>query len=292
MSLQTSNKTGGFRDGLSKLSKIFSGIADWVKTQLKGLAAKVPEFFGLPGADSSETDTKTTAEDGKTKGEDGKNKDGSSDQKSPFDKLFQSIEDGVSKTVSAVKIDFSDLGGTIKNIFKAVGQGIANSLQSFLGGLISKGANSLFGLILGSIFPTKPAAGGASPLPPGFPKITMAATGGTIGPGQVTLVGEEGPELIVPSSMSTVFTAAQTGRMMTRSAKGASMGMAMPAAVPETKVIINNHTGAPTTASRRRGPDGGDIIDVVVGRVAENLARGGQVADAAALRFGLTPQGT
>ncbi|MCJ9428696.1 hypothetical protein [Kordiimonas marina] len=293
MSTHSLFSASGLSDVLAKMSKLFSGIADWAKAQLKGVTAKIPELLGLTGSDSSEADTKTTAKDAKNKG-----KDGSSEHKSPFDTLFKSIKDGVGDAVKKVKIDFNDLGGTIKNIFKAVGQSIASTLQNVLGNMISQGASSLFTGILGAIFPSAPAAAATSSavgqptLSSMLASVTTAATGGTIRPGQVTLVGEEGPELIVPNSMSTVLTAAQTGKMMARGAKGSAMGMAAPTAVPETKVIINNHSGGEAKASRRRGPDGGDIVDIVIGRVAQDLARGGQVADAASLRFGLTPQGT
>jgi hypothetical protein len=54
-------------------------------------------------------------------------------------------------------------------------------------------------------------------------------------------------------------------------------------------VQVNIDTqGQPATQSTRQGPDGSQIIDVIVGKVAANIAQGGQVHQAIQRTYGLS----
>lgn len=103
---------------------------------------------------------------------------------------------------------------------------------------------------LAKAFPGAFGGGGAVPLVPGF------AAGGRH-KGGLRIVGENGPELeatgpsmIYPNDML---------RSMGRAGGG-------------TIVQINNNTGQPAREERRQGPDGREIVRVIVG---EELTRGG-----------------
>ncbi|TNE60821.1 MAG: hypothetical protein EP335_17430 [Alphaproteobacteria bacterium] len=203
--------------------------------------------------------------------------------KSAAEKFWDQTVDSVKGATAQVKVDFANLGTSLKAIFKAVADGIAAAIRSKLGDLIKGGVGGIFDGITSMLFP-KPLT---SEKPMG------SASGGRIQPGRLNLVGERGPELLVPDDMATVVNAAATGRVMT-GLLAPAQAAPLPAKAPdraETKVIINNHSGMEARTTRRRGPDGGDIIDVLIGRVAENMARGGEIADAASLRFGLRAQG-
>jgi len=185
-----------------------------------------------------------------------------------FKELTDNLETSLSSATSNILEDFKKLGVNIKSIFKSVGDAVQKALSNTLKGLMNQALGVLKDIVI---------------------KALGLAGGGRVQGGEATLVGERGPELIVTDRPSTVMNAADTARALTQQ-PNQLRGGSLPA--PETKVIINNHSGQPAQTNRRRGSDGSDIIDVIVGRVAENMARGGEVADAASLRFGLNPVGT
>lgn len=97
------------------------------------------------------------------------------------------------------------------------------------------------------------------------------ASGGAVYPGQYYVVGERGPEVLVPNSAGTVIP------------NGAGGG----------GVVVNiiEAPGSGGQVARRQDPGGMDILDIFVekvkGAVAGDIARGGLVADSLQNTYGL-----
>lgn len=86
------------------------------------------------------------------------------------------------------------------------------------------------------------------------------ARGGPITAGKMYLVGEEGPELVVPSAAGSVLTASRTERLFQGAAEAAALARNGGGAAP---VVINN---APTTNNMSGGGgSGGSVFPVSVG---------------------------
>lgn len=90
------------------------------------------------------------------------------------------------------------------------------------------------------------------------------AGGGGVDAGKAYMVGEEGPELIVPGANGTVIPnfALQPPKL-----NG-------PAATNNVQVNVINNSGE-EVSQQKRSEGGVDVIDVVVGRVEASMARGG-----------------
>ncbi len=58
------------------------------------------------------------------------------------------------------------------------------------------------------------------------------------------------------------------------------------------QVIVNNYTGQPVQQSKSKGSDGGDIITLVLGKVAQDITGNGKVGQAIITTFGSVRQGT
>lgn len=85
------------------------------------------------------------------------------------------------------------------------------------------------------------------------------------------LMGEAGPEAIMPLSRD------RNGRL------GVSGG--------GTVVNIQNNTGAETSVERSQGPDGQEMVDVIIGQVAGSIASGGPPAQAIEQAYGIRRAG-
>lgn len=114
---------------------------------------------------------------------------------------FANLSDGVSTSVMEMVTGVGDGMETLRN---TVGNIINQIIKKFIEfAIVNKVINSLFGA--GGVFKTE-----------GFEKLpTMElASGGAMQPNQPTLVGERGPELIIPKSASVVKNAMNTRNMM------------------------------------------------------------------------------
>lgn len=95
------------------------------------------------------------------------------------------------------------------------------------------------------------------------------ANGGPITAGMPYLVGERGPELIVPSTSGKVLP--------NHALRGTGSDQ------PVNIKVVNN-TGTPATARQQRGPDG---IEIILDAVQDDIARGGKVASQMQQTYGL-----
>lgn len=100
----------------------------------------------------------------------------------------------------SIRLDFRDLGGSLKDSLANVGRGLLSSLKS-MGGDILQG-------LLGNLFGGSPAGGLFSSLLGGgfnIGSLLGFAGGGRVTPGSPVVVGERGPELIVPDRAATIM---------------------------------------------------------------------------------------
>ncbi len=122
----------------------------------------------------------------------------------------------VKETSAAIQTEFKQMSNSAsnefagmlldgQNVFSSLGQVAKNAFSRIAQDFLSSGISSLFGGLFG---------GGGGGLLGGIGKIFGFASGGTINPGQVALVGERGPELIRPSTSMNVSSAADTRRML------------------------------------------------------------------------------
>ena len=109
------------------------------------------------------------------------------------DKAGSLIETSLAKAITSGKDGFADLEKTaLAALGEIAAQAVSNGLASLLGGVSGGGGlatlgSSLLGSLLGA---------------PG------RATGGPVSPGRPYMVGEQGPELFVPTSAGSVAPAA------------------------------------------------------------------------------------
>jgi hypothetical protein len=176
--------------------------------------------------------------------------------KSPVAKLADDL-----KEVGAASMN---LNQSLAGVFTDAITG-AKSLQEGLQGLLKQMAsmflNQAFMNVLGNIFPS-------------FGKINFGgarAMGGPVASGRTYLVGEQGPELFTPSGSGQIVPNNALGG-------GASGG--------GTVVQVINNSGTPARQERSRGPDGRELVRVIVG---EELAGGGFDRQMGG-RFGVTPE--
>jgi hypothetical protein len=89
-------------------------------------------------------------------------------------------------------------------------------------------------------------------------KIPGRATGGPVRAGSPYIVGERGPELMIPGKSGTIIP----NNVLAKGGRGGS-----------AKVTVNNYSGAQVDVQNRRSGDG-DIIDIVVRRVGAEMSNG------------------
>lgn len=116
---------------------------------------------------------------------------------------------------------------------------------------------------------------------PSLGNVIARAGGGPISAGQPYLVGEKGPELIVPSASGFVVPSGG----IASSSRGVS---------PASAVTVNviNQTPAQATVAERRGSSGQREIEVLITQIAaSDVARGGAIGRAMDSRYGKRPRG-
>ena len=123
----------------------------------------------------------------------------------------------------------------------------------------------------------------------GFMSIfDFRALGGPVSSNQPYIVGEQGPELFVPSGSGNVLTNSHTSSIFNdlRGSGTAAMG-------PDKGVTVNvmNNSDATASTKRRRDGNGAEVIDVMIGEATSNMMRGGSMARAIETRYGLKPNG-
>lgn len=180
------------------------------------------------------------------------------EQASFYDQQQRALKEGMLDAI----IEGENLAGVLENLAKAFARAALEAALFGTGPFAPQSGMGLLSGLFGSLF------GG----------VQMAASGGLIGAGRPVIVGEEGPEMIVPSGTGKVLTAPQTMAALSGGG-GASRGSDV------VVNVINNSSGSART-ERRRGPDGREIIDVIV---EEGFVRG-RYDGAQRSRFGTTVQ--
>jgi hypothetical protein len=99
--------------------------------------------------------------------------------------------------------------------------------------------------------------------PPWDTPLSGRASGGPVLPGQRYLVGESGPELLTMGNKAGFITPSKAPER---------------AAANNTVVNITNNTSGEASVRRSNGANGQQIVDIVIGAINENIARGGSVS--------------
>lgn len=162
--------------------------------------------------------------------------------------------------------------------FVVAGEGSFKRLaQSFQRDLISQIVNNALTSGLSSLF------GGLQAPTVGVPAVSpilYAAHGGPVPKGHPVVVGEKGPEIIVPRVPAMVIPNSRIGK-----------GSGSAIAGGDVTVTVNNFTDAQASVSERQTGGGDRVIEVFVKKVTEqNVASGGHDR-AFQTRFGLRPVG-
>lgn len=188
--------------------------------------------------------------------------------------MGQTLADATGRAASAM-VDFAVRG---EQSFTEMAQSILESIAEMI--IQFTLMRALFGPtgtsgLLGGFFPTTTSANG-NVLQGG--NVVPFARGGVVNRPTVFpmangmgLMGEAGPEAIMP------LTRDRNGRL------GVSGG--------GTVVNVQNNTGAETQVESSNGPNGEEIIDVIIGQVAGSIATGGPPAQAIEQTYGIQRAG-
>jgi hypothetical protein len=175
---------------------------------------------------------------------------------SSMSEVSQTVQSSFSTAVDSL------VSGTasVKEAFRDMTQSI---LQNVIKLFANQAFNSIFGMVAG-------AFGGGAVSPMGsFNFGGPRAAGGPISAGKTYLVGEKGPEL---------FRAGTSGAIIPNRAMGGG----------GTTVNVYNQGGGDVQQRKRRGSDGREILDIIVGVARQEQARGAKRLLGGG--FGLSPQ--
>lgn len=172
--------------------------------------------------------------------------------KSTQDEFIDGFSDELAEALSGGEANFNDFAKSIvKQIMKMIIQMMIFRALSSLAGS-SNPALASFGKAMGG--GTTPVAG-------------TRASGGPVSGGKPYLVGEKGPEIVVPTA---------SGHVIPNNAMGAS---------PNFKVEVTNKTSTPAKATQSNARFDGKqwIVSVIL----EDMARGGPISNGLGQNFGL-----
>jgi len=120
------------------------------------------------------------------------------DQMDKFAQIGQQVGDIISGSFEQMIVQ----GGKFSDVLKQLGLDMAKLIfQETVSKPLAKGLGSLFGSIAGKLF-----QGGNGPAPVPSAPIPGYASGGMIPAGQLSIVGEKGPELFIPQASGTVIS--------------------------------------------------------------------------------------
>lgn len=170
--------------------------------------------------------------------------------------VAQSMSDGFTDFFTDIlTLDFDSIGDAfsdmLKNMLKSIAQFLSNKLVTQLFNTLLGGNN-----IGAGITATSDGSGGYT-----LPTVTVSgarASGGPVSAGKAYLVGENGPELYIPTSNGTVAN------------RVADSGSNQQAVV---KITINNTTGAKMRATERTstGSTGRQLKEIIISTVGQSL---------------------
>ena len=148
-----------------------------------------------------------------------------------------------------------------------VTQPLASFLSSFIGGLLPIPGPG--GLPPNLVDPTAFPAGGALPAHTGA-SFTVPGSGG-VDSKRVTMA-------VTPGERITVDPLYKQNR-----------AEHVTVSPPETKIEIHNYSGQPVREETTSGPDGSRLTKLIIGAVAEDISRGGDIAQILRGRYGFSP---
>lgn len=170
--------------------------------------------------------------------------------------VAQSMSDGFTDFFTDIlTLDFDSIGDAfsdmLKNMLKSIAQFLSNKLVTQLFNTLLGGNN-----IGAGITATSDGSGGYT-----LPTVTVSgarASGGSVSAGKAYLVGENGPELYIPTSNGTVAN------------RVADSGSDQQAVV---KITINNTTGQKMQATEKTSTDssGKQIKDIIISTIGQAL---------------------
>lgn len=170
--------------------------------------------------------------------------------------VAQSMSDGFTDFFTDIlTLDFDSIGDAfsdmLKNMLKSIAQFLSNKLVTQLFNTLLGGNN-----IGAGITATSDGSGGYT-----LPTVTVSgarASGGSVSAGKAYLVGENGPELYIPTSNGTVAN------------RVSSSGSDQQAVV---KITINNTTGQKMQATEKTSTDssGKQIKDIIISTIGQAL---------------------
>lgn len=183
----------------------------------------------------------------------------------PFEKGLSGLADSFSNTLRRMAAELlaseafrwaSGLTGSTNPILGAIG----NIAGGFFAGGGSSGSSLNFG-------------GGTSEFGIDYAALSFGggrARGGDIQPNRWYTIGEDGPEQFYSGASGTVVPFAKMG------AQGGG-----------TKVEVHNYSGQQARTERATGPNGEELIRVVIGEVSRSIAENGTVGRTMATTYGL-----
>jgi Lambda phage tail tape-measure protein (Tape_meas_lam_C) len=206
---------------------------------------------------------------------------------------FAAVQDSIEKQLAAIEPELSAGMKAIEQVGRGVFEGLTGALSDFIltgkSGFaelatsfaseflqmgIKAGVSSLFGSIFGG-------AGAVS----GIAGIPALAGGGPVSAGMPYLVGENGPELLVPRSSG--FIVPNSGARRGGAMAASSASMASP-----VFVTVNNSSKAAVGVEQKSGPGGQREIEILIEDVvAKSVSRGGVVGKAIDGRLRVRPRG-
>lgn len=167
--------------------------------------------------------------------------------------IAQSMADGFTNMFTdALTLDFKNIGDSftsmLRNMLKAMAQFLANqAITSLFGRLLGGGSLVQSGNIA-------TAVSGAFTSSFGSFGIQARAGGGPVTGGRAYLVGENGPELFIPS---------KNGSIANRIANPSSNA-------PQIQVVVQNNTGTAMQASQRTTQDNGRQLTTIILSTVQN----------------------
>lgn len=199
---------------------------------------------------------------------------------------FAAAQESVAKQLGEIDSDpmkkaFQDLESIGKGVFEGLTGAIADFVQTGtlnLQSFAQSFARELLqlGIKVGAVGLFKGA---------GIDIAGALASGGPVLPGRPYLVGEKGPELVVPKQAGYVLPS------VSRGAPAGTAPFAMSGGAP-VYVTVNNSSRSDVDVQQRNGPSGQREIEILVTDViARDVGRGGPVGRAIDKRLGVRPRG-